>query len=314
MNRRAGATLMEVLVAIFIMGIGLLAILALFPLGAIRMAQAVQDDRAGHLALNGLAVAQTYNLRNDPVVTAAFANPGGGLPPAHPDLPGYPVYADPFGVLNFMGNVGDPAAGLPLAITRKSPSFLSGSRNMAIRWFTLLDDMRFGPDGIPPATGSAVVEREGTLSYALMFRQPRSAVPNVVEVSVVVYSRRPLLTPIGVGEATYPAQFNTPSTNMITLNTKGQAKPRLQAGSWILDGTFQPGKLNGQPALYNGQPTGWAHGYFYRVVSVNQIDPNTVEVEVATPLRDWPNATIGTSGTIIVMDNVVEVLERGTGW
>jgi type II secretory pathway pseudopilin PulG len=43
---RSGITLVEVLVAIFIMGIGLLALLTLFPLGAISMAQQVQADRA----------------------------------------------------------------------------------------------------------------------------------------------------------------------------------------------------------------------------------------------------------------------------
>ena len=46
LNERAGVTLIEVLVAIFIMGIGLLALLTLFPLGALRMAKAIQDDRA----------------------------------------------------------------------------------------------------------------------------------------------------------------------------------------------------------------------------------------------------------------------------
>ena len=39
MNRRNATTLTEVLVAIFIMGIGLMAILSLFPLGAAQMAR-----------------------------------------------------------------------------------------------------------------------------------------------------------------------------------------------------------------------------------------------------------------------------------
>ncbi len=46
MKRRPGITLIEVLVAIFVMSIGLLALLTLFPLGALRMSQALQDDRS----------------------------------------------------------------------------------------------------------------------------------------------------------------------------------------------------------------------------------------------------------------------------
>jgi prepilin-type N-terminal cleavage/methylation domain-containing protein len=55
-QRRAGVTLIEVLVAIFIMGIGLLALLNLFPLGAIEMSQAIQDDRTGAFADRAIAL------------------------------------------------------------------------------------------------------------------------------------------------------------------------------------------------------------------------------------------------------------------
>ncbi|MFO0809187.1 MAG: prepilin-type N-terminal cleavage/methylation domain-containing protein [Gemmataceae bacterium] len=58
MNRRTGVTLTEVLIAIFIMGIGLLAILSLFPLGASQMAQALRDQRAAECAANGGALAR----------------------------------------------------------------------------------------------------------------------------------------------------------------------------------------------------------------------------------------------------------------
>jgi prepilin-type N-terminal cleavage/methylation domain-containing protein len=55
-RRRAGVTLIEVLVAIFIMGIGLLALLVLFPLGAIEMSQAIQDDRTAAFADRAIAL------------------------------------------------------------------------------------------------------------------------------------------------------------------------------------------------------------------------------------------------------------------
>jgi prepilin-type N-terminal cleavage/methylation domain-containing protein len=46
-SRRRGTTLLEVLIAIFIMGIGLLALLTLFPLGALSIREVINDDRAG---------------------------------------------------------------------------------------------------------------------------------------------------------------------------------------------------------------------------------------------------------------------------
>jgi hypothetical protein len=53
-NRRA-VTLTEVLIAIFLMGIGLMAILSLFPLGASQMAQAIQDQRTAEAAADAAA-------------------------------------------------------------------------------------------------------------------------------------------------------------------------------------------------------------------------------------------------------------------
>jgi prepilin-type N-terminal cleavage/methylation domain-containing protein len=56
--RESGVTLVEVLVAIFIMGVGLLALLTLFPLGALDMAQAIKDDRAAAIAADAVAFSQ----------------------------------------------------------------------------------------------------------------------------------------------------------------------------------------------------------------------------------------------------------------
>jgi hypothetical protein len=52
LRREAGVSLIEVLVAIFITGIGLLALLTLFPLGVFGLSQEIQDDRAAKLALD----------------------------------------------------------------------------------------------------------------------------------------------------------------------------------------------------------------------------------------------------------------------
>jgi Tfp pilus assembly protein PilV len=54
--RRTGTTLIEVLMAIFIMALGLVALLTLFPLGALNMARAVQDERAAQAAANATSL------------------------------------------------------------------------------------------------------------------------------------------------------------------------------------------------------------------------------------------------------------------
>jgi Tfp pilus assembly protein PilV len=54
--RRRAVTLVEVLIAIFLMAIGLMAILTLFPLGASQMAQALKDQRCAEAATNAEAM------------------------------------------------------------------------------------------------------------------------------------------------------------------------------------------------------------------------------------------------------------------
>jgi prepilin-type N-terminal cleavage/methylation domain-containing protein len=51
-HARRGLTLTEVLVALFILAIGLLAIMSLFPIGALRVAAAMKDDRCAYAASN----------------------------------------------------------------------------------------------------------------------------------------------------------------------------------------------------------------------------------------------------------------------
>ncbi len=69
MKQRPGVSLVEVLVAIFVMAIGLIALLTLFPFGALRMAQAIQDDACSKAAANASAIATIWDIRNDFLVS-----------------------------------------------------------------------------------------------------------------------------------------------------------------------------------------------------------------------------------------------------
>ena len=60
MTRRAGLSLIEVLAALFIMGIGLISLFTLFPYGALQMASAVKDDRTAQCASAADAYMRVY--------------------------------------------------------------------------------------------------------------------------------------------------------------------------------------------------------------------------------------------------------------
>ncbi len=132
MRRRPGITLIEVLVAIFIMSVGLLALLTLFPLGALRMAQALQNDRAATAASAGANVCDAFNIRTDPQYDPAaptlslFVTPAppSGYPPTAQTGPGFPLYVDPYGFTNGSGPLGASTATTPATpgIRRVAPS------------------------------------------------------------------------------------------------------------------------------------------------------------------------------------------------
>lgn len=130
MNRRA-ATLVEVLVAIFVMGIGLIALLTLFPIGIISMAQAIQDERCFQCSQIADGLANALDVRHDPWVIRdwpqlAPAAPAAVIPnPAGVAGNNPPAYPAPYPTGNPGGN--DPAiapAQLLDAYTNPNPATL----------------------------------------------------------------------------------------------------------------------------------------------------------------------------------------------
>ena len=65
MTRRSGFTLIEALMAVFVMAIGLLALLTLFPLGAMQMDKAIKDQRSAEAANNAISICKALDMAND---------------------------------------------------------------------------------------------------------------------------------------------------------------------------------------------------------------------------------------------------------
>jgi hypothetical protein len=186
-------------------------------------------------------------------------------------------------------------------IPRRSPALITNEKNQQVqaimRWFALLDDMNFDDNGVP-ARPFGTVQRQGTYSWAYMLKRPRMHEDAVVDLTVVVYQGRGLQMSGGVLDQTETLYRATGSAGSTTVQLPG-ATPPLRRGTWILDAsqeTTHAGMLRYGPV----------HGYFYRVVAVASSHGSTV-LEVQTPLK--ADVT-----QMVVMDNVVEVFDKGPGW
>jgi hypothetical protein len=318
-KRRSGTTLVEVLVSIFVMGIGLLSLLTLFPVGALSMAQAIQDDLATHGANNAAAIAEAQDLRNDPNVTPFYTQPDQvnktlkdlSQIPGY-DGPSYPVFVDAYGYYGYLPTVPPNqfwvtnSFSASFALPRVSPSYVNPVNYAydTIRWFSLLDDIRFGTNGQPDLSNGEV-EREGIITWAYLLRRPKVSVVNEVEMQVVVFNKRPLrLTKDNPApnEYAYNAVFDT-SANKVTISwPAGQGSPQIRSGGWILDATIDT--VNNMPR---------PHGFFYRVTDVTDNGNNTMELQVDGGFREFaPQTTV--NGTVIIIEGVAEVFYKGPGW
>jgi hypothetical protein len=89
---RSGLSLTEVLIAMFVMAIGMISLLVLFPVGIINTKWALQDNRVAMAANNANALcespqidtlsANNYSLRTDPVCRTALQSPAARINPA----------------------------------------------------------------------------------------------------------------------------------------------------------------------------------------------------------------------------------------
>jgi Tfp pilus assembly protein PilV len=353
MTRRPAVTLIEALVAIFVMAIGLLALLTLFPLGAVSMAQALKDQRCAEAAINATSMFKALAI-TDPTTgnvlplylqndTTDVVMPSGGAtvfevqPGSATALPAgtataYPVYVDPIGAAAVNGwytsgggttmttGTGSPwmggataANGIPRATltnTATAPWLPSG--RTAQGWFTLLDDITYLDNGTPDL--SAGLQREGRYSWAWMVRRVSPGDTGPLDLTVVVYAGRSAGqdasgNPIGETAYTNTTFGANGNPNVVQINWTGQTKPAVRRGSWVLDARMQD--------TTGAAPKPAPQGYFYRVTSVTDVGTNLMELEVQQPLGGSlrtiiPIGTGGNVGTLIVMENVAEIFEKGT--
>jgi hypothetical protein len=324
---RSGTTLVEVLVAIFVMAIGCLAILAMFPIGALNMTRSIKNDRCAHAAANARAIAIAHNIMFDGNLGNLFNNPN--VAATHEDAPmdgqSYALFVDPIGSASYANTAGAGlpdkwVAGLPppIGLLRRVNLSFTTTVQTRLRWCTLLDDINFAANGTPanptgiPLAAPGSVERAGKYSWAWLLRRPRTGIKSVCEMTVSVYEQRSLSTGIrgGVKEYDYTATWNALRPNVITLLVPSAKAFPLREGGWILDATpvFNP---------VTKLLTSKSHAKFYRVVNIG--DPvggagfSTIEVELASNVQNSGDFAANPP-RFVVLDGVVEVFECGQVW
>jgi hypothetical protein len=301
MIRRPAVTLMEVLITMFIMAIGMLALLALFPLGAVSMGQALKDDRCASAASMAEQVAIALNVRHDPLVVASFNSQlGNNLPTFYPGTtlpyngPSFPVYVDPYAVQGGITQVGTAApliARTSVKYVAVSPSILPSSQ-LVDRWFSLPNDITFHSSGVPDTSGG-FVERGREYTWAYMLQRPQALSHEAVDLTVVVYRKR--TTAVPNQEQTYSATGSQNGSGLVlTWNPTTQA-PNLKRGVWLLDTT---------PTATNSYAPRAA---FYRVINVSDSISGQAALDVE------PNLANNVS-QVVLMDDVAEVFHKGTSW
>ena len=228
--KRRGITLTEVLVAIFVTGLGLMALMTLFPLGAVNMALAIKDDRAQHAGANATALLRTVwrqgleNGQPDPNIAVPLQNG--------------PVYVDPIGKMTYAGGGANhqryqyprvsltatsPACRSPCAIS--ACRTISHSTSTATRW--------------PRPPRARYPLHLGLHASPATGRQPAGG----------GFFRGRLQPPLRLGlrrraqRARQPLAETSTADNSITI----AGQPKVHKGSWVLDAST---------------------GFFYRVNSV----------------------------------------------
>lgn len=320
---RPGLSLTEVLVALFVMALGIISLMTLFPLGAVQMGQALRDDRSGQTASQADGITriwwQTQVVEGAGTEQAwlALDNPGAPLPikvPIAPAIydnnPSYPVFVDPIGwqargpSLVRQNWVGETAGNVP----RRSMNSLGTNLASTIRACSMMDDITFKQDGTPDTlSGStAGVVREGAFNWCAVIQRPNNANRYVADFKVLVFHTKgiygghipgiaplPPLPPLAGTETVYaPASAIGGSTQVIL--PVAIANLPVRTGSWIMDGS---NVLDPTNTITHKVAN------FYRIQSITELTPISTILELDTPLKS-------TATQIYIIRGLADVFDR----
>ncbi len=364
-NQRQAVTLLEALIALGVMAIGLIALLAFFPLSASQMAQAFKDERTTELAGNGenlfrmawrfawlgpsgnkLPEYDQLSQLSGPVVPdTVFLNQPGFLamdllaPPSlinpvqiatigvdktfgsiyqsnsKSTAPSYPVFIDPIGwnvrtglpdqgwVGYTLGSVYSGSAFLALQrrtlnqivpVSNPYPTAVLGNlfnnqlnSVQTVRYFSLLDDIYYTPNGGADTT-SGSVQRGEKFNFSYLIQRPENNQRTQVHLHIVTFQNRPPTdSPASEDVAFITGGF--PGSTLLSVRYPGGTNLPVNRGGWVL-------MVNQGTQL---------QADFYRVVGISPTDNvGDFNLELQQPLN-----TIGSH--LILLQDISEVFDAG---
>jgi hypothetical protein len=310
----------EVLVALFILALGTIGVLTLFPLGMIQMGQALKDDRTAQCAAQADGYMRSYwkqfviqNPGADPSMfgpSNAFDNPNAGVAPAfqipaatplNGATPSYPVFFDPMGTVapwqagpSFTFWVAGQGSGT--AVPRRGMTQIPGIE----RACSLMDGLGYNTSGGANVIGSSF-DRDTRYNWLWVLQRPTGAAAGVVSMTIVVFDKRAFQFAPPGAEVAFNPIANGASGNVGSTSVSFGVDPGVQKGGWIADLTVIPSSM-----VMNAN--------FYRVVSST---PNGlgatgqgVDLELQQPIQDTNASPPATSRVFVILSGVSEVFQR----
>jgi hypothetical protein len=290
---------------LFVMALGLISLLTLFPVGAIQIGLALRDDRCKQTAVQADAFMRAYwqarvivpltdvnpATKPDDFYLAMddpnWTGPMGTAPSEVFTSPSFPVLVDPIGYHTYSGAAKTAVAsdtvvafprrniGIVDTITTTVPML---DQQAALRNCVMLDDWTFVENGLAATNGG--VTRVGKYNWAVVLQRPAGAsiTNRPASMTILCFGERPPLLNSTDNEKLVTGVALTANSTTITgiskpavTPTDPNSPPLLKKGGWVMDGSIDTG----------GTPNRYAN--FYRITNVNE-QATTFDIEIEPPL------------------------------
>lgn len=240
MIKRIGLTLLEVLISIFIMGIGMLGVLAMFPAAADMMGRAISNAQMAEGLVNARGMQDgvdwTSSAYSGLITINSPMSPGWNSP----TVPGGEVP-----VFLLLDQYAAPSVSKFNNLQIEVGSINSGNSGIAGRFFTSNSDLILNKSGVANLDddgNSVTVEREAKFTIAHFFTKPMPiSNPNYIKRNLLVFKDRSQV--ITSNDFTYYPISSVVSANqfLLPVNANGIFKTR----QWVMvtDKVFIPTNL-----------------------------------------------------------------------